>query len=29
MLDGKVSRLGRIDPDQLKLYLATPACQGK
>jgi hypothetical protein len=29
MLDGKVSRLGHIDPDQLKLYLATPACQGK
>lgn len=26
MLDGKVSRLGHIDPDQLKLYLATPAC---
>jgi hypothetical protein len=29
MLDGKVSRLGHIDPDQLKLYLATPACHDK
>jgi hypothetical protein len=26
MLDGKVNRLGHIDPAQLKLYLETPAC---
>lgn len=29
MLDGKVSRLGHIDPDQLKLYADTPACRAE